>query len=392
MKKRIIGLGTVDIGLLDAIKVAQVLFSKKISPGKYQKEFEQLVSDKQDLRYGTFVNSGQSALHLSFEAIKLLRPTIKNVICPATTYISTLHAVWNAGLKVKLVDIDDSLNIDWSKIKGDHNKDILCPVNLMGLSAVNTRDKYKQMLALVRKGFYIVEDNCESVFSPDTGYGDFICLSFYAAHQITTGSGGMVCCRDQNHDDLIKSLCNHGRVDSSVLYSADRNEHFDKSKKFIFDKVGFSYKVSDFTAMLGLTQLKKADRILKKKKQNAEYLIGKIGGFCFDNLAFPTSKDNFFMNLPIICKTPKIKSLLIEHLNNYQIETRDLMPILNQPVLEKMNSRYYNNASKFPVAYKLLDTGFYIGCHQGLNKLDLDYIVKVFQEFLNESVFNFAGD
>jgi dTDP-4-amino-4,6-dideoxygalactose transaminase len=388
MDKRIIGLATVDITDAEIDAVAKVLKSGKISPGSVQREFEDYVATKHGMKYGTFVNSGQSALQLSFEALKYESDyTYKTVICPATTYISTIFAVWNAGLAVHLVDVNPStynMDCDLSNVQ---QSNIICPVNLMGLSA-NHPDYPRSSRGIAP----VVEDNCESVFAPHTGYGDYMCLSFYAAHQITTGSGGMVCTNSIERDKLIKSLCNHGRADSSNLYTADRNESYDKSKKFIFDKVGFSFKMGDYMAALGLVQARRADEIIGAKIKVAHKLLDRLNRYS-EFIQLPVKYGNTFMNFPIVVKEGT-KDALVKHLNEWQIETRDLMPILNQPIIIQEMQKYIfrmvydkNNIYRdkyLPVSETLLDTGFYIGCHQGMTDDDIEYVGGVFDAYFQK--------
>lgn len=377
MHKRIIGISTVDITEHEIEEVVKVLRSKKISPGKVQQKFEKLLGGRHGYSDSTLVNSGQSALHLSIEAIKLLRPSVKYVVCPATTYISTLHAVWNSHLEVILEDVDYR-TFNWSPTaeevskKYDPETHVLCPVDLMGKSA-NVNGSWDRIRETT--DFFIIEDNCESLIAPFTGYGHFMCLSFYAAHQITTSSGGMVCSRQKEYDLLIKSLCNHGRQSPEHIYAADRNESYDKSKKFIFDKVGFSYKLGDFNAALGLAQTKRVDEIVNKSISNARRLSDKLSKYEF--ITTPVLDNNTFMNYPIVCKEG-VKPSLIKHINNWQIETRDLMPLLSQPVVIDMLNP---DKELYPNASKLVDTSFYMGCHGDISMDDIDYVDYVFGEY-----------
>jgi dTDP-4-amino-4,6-dideoxygalactose transaminase len=382
MDKRIIGLATVDITDAEIDAVAKVLKSGKISPGSVQREFEDYVANKHGMKYGTFVNSGQSALHLSFEALKYEKD-YQYIVCPATTYISTVFAAWNAGLGVKLVDVDsETYNMrDFSDI--NDKTAIMCPVNLMGLSA--NHPNYFNIPSGVAP---VVEDNCESIFAPFSGYGDFMCLSFYAAHQITTGSGGMICTNSIERDRLIKSICNHGRADSTNLYTADRNESYDKSKKFIFDKVGFSYKMGDYMAALGLVQAQRSAEIIGKKVEVAHKLIDRLS-IHSERIQLPTKIGNTFMNFPIVVKGRKTG--LVNHLNDWQIETRDLMPVLNQPIIQKElqknifrmvhTKNIIHRCRDLSVSESLLDSGFYIGCHQGMTDEDVEYVGEVFDAY-----------
>ena len=110
---RFISLGTADITQREIDLVMECLRSGKISPGEKTQQFEEMVATFHRMRFGTFCNSGQSALHLSLEALKLRHPKVRRVLAPAITYISTLHAIWNAGLETVLCDVDPkTYNID----------------------------------------------------------------------------------------------------------------------------------------------------------------------------------------------------------------------------------------------------------------------------------------
>jgi dTDP-4-amino-4,6-dideoxygalactose transaminase len=82
---------------------------------------------------------------------------------------------------------------------------------------------------------------------------------------------------------------------------------------------------------------------------------------------------------PLIIVNEKIsRNDLIEYLENHNVETRYLLPLINQPIYRKI---FGDLEPKYPVAANLNKNGFYIGCHPEMTKLDLDYIVRVFNSF-----------
>lgn len=365
--KRIIGLGTADITDLEIKLVTDCLRSKRISPGPIQKEFEERVAALHNTSFGTLVSSGQSALHLALEALKLRYPDTRRILCPAITYISTLHSVWNAGLEVALCDVDPidfNLNLK-ALLPESQNYDAIMPVDLFGKAA-----------NISKQNCPVIEDACEAFGAPGVGYGDFVALSFYVAHTITTGSGGMVLTNDPEYDRTIKRLCNHGRVNSLDLYSATRSESYDKSKKFIFSDVGFSFKLSDFNAALGLGQVIRINEILERKRRNALELKEALKEY--PQLQTADSDGHTFMMFPIICKEPGLKEKLVAHLNEWWVETRDAMPITSQPIVKQ---KLGDIEDRFPVAKNLNTNGFYIATHQHLSSEDMDYLISVFKLF-----------
>ena len=318
-------LSTVDITDDDITRVVECLQQKQLSPGPVTKEFEAGIAKLHGLPYATYCNSGQSALHLILEALKL-HGRVRRVVVPALTYISTLHAVWNAGLKVVLADVDpQTYNLDWRCLPTLRDDDILMPVHLFGLATVPPPD-----FALDNRT--VVEDACEALGAPGVGYGDAVAFSFYVAHTITTGVGGMAATRHAWLDDAIKRLCNHGRVRAADLYAGLRVDHFDTDVRFRFTNVGFSYKLGDVNAALGIGQLQRLPAILSRRRQVAAWLTERLQGL---PLQLPTGEGHTYMMYPIVCHDD-VRDQLTTYLAQEGIETRPMMPITNQPIVEAM--------------------------------------------------------
>jgi len=123
--------------------------------------------------------------------------------------------------------------------------------------------------------------------------------------------------------------------------------------------------------------------IIKKRRWVAQYLNKHLRPLA-DKLQLPEEpddRDHVFMVFGItVKKEPKFR--LINFLEERGIETRDLFPLLNQPVMRKLFGKSIEN--RFPVAKFLNRHAFYIGCHQYLSKEDLDYVVKIFYDYFNQ--------
>lgn len=375
MNKQIVGLGDVDITDAEINAVVSCLKSGRLSPGKIQKEFEEHIAEKSGYAFGTFVNSGQSALELSFAALKLKYPDLREVICPSTTYISTLAAIWNSGLEVVLHDVEaDTYNMKPIDFHYDPARTALCPVNLSGLSN-NVDKRYNNSDTI------IVEDNCESIFAPHTGYGDFSCVSFFTSHPISTlGSGGMVLTNYEEADSIIKRLCNHGRQEAKTIYSGDRKDSYDRTKDFVFDLVGWSSKNNEPAAAFGLEQAKRSEEIIGRHISNGQRICKALEKYT-EYLQLPIVENNTFMFLILTTKSAS-KTNLVNHLNDWQVETRSTMPIINQPVIQKILPRDYMNQELYPNSYNMLDKSFNIGTQFVEDKLE--YIEFVFNEFFKD--------
>ena len=381
---RSINIGVADITDLEKTFVMEVLNEAAISPSSRTKEFEERIANQHGMNYATCCNSGQSALELSLMAFKRKFPNLKYIMVPTITYISTIHAVWNSGLESILCDVDpNTYNINLESFFQTnslfcHPSEIgIIPVHMFGKSIL----KHELFNCMNKQQFsFVLEDNCESFGASGVGYGDAMALSFYTAHTLSLGGGGAVLTNDIEFNDYIKRICNHGRINPADIYSYNVHNNYELSKKFIFNEHGYSYKFNDIQAAIGLAQMERIDDILFKRKFNGTFLIEKLKKYTW--LQVPSASHNTFMMFPIVCDSPEIKKRLVPFLNARKIETRDMMPITNQPIVMQMFDKDVDGfATLFPVADNINKCGFYIGCHQCMNQEDLDYIVETFSEF-----------
>lgn len=363
-----VSLGTVDLTDADIDRAVACLRARQLSPGPVTQEFERLVAARHGQPYATYCNSGQSALHLILEALKT-RLRIKRVLVPALTYISSLHAVWNAGLQVQLVDVDPkTYTFDWSALPPLRSTDVFMPVHLFGYPCVEAMNWGQEQT--------VIEDACESLGAEGTGWGDAMAFSFYVAHTITTGVGGMAATRHQWLDDTIKRLCNHGRVRAMDLYAGTRVDRVDRDVRFRFSDVGYSYKLGDVNAALGIGQMERLDAILAGRRKVAGWLTERLISYPLQ-LPYDGGKHTYMM-YPIVCLDGGVRDGLMDALATAGIETRHMMPVTNQPVVQTVMG---DIRGKFPVADLINDYGFYIGCHQHLTEDDCDRVAAVFKDY-----------
>jgi dTDP-4-amino-4,6-dideoxygalactose transaminase len=249
------------------------------------------------------------------------------------------------------------------------------------------------ILEIARKyDLKIIEDSCETMFAryrhKSVGsFGDISCFSTYMAHYMVTGVGGLICTNNEQYHDIVKSLANHGR-DNSYLSIDDDKGLGDEglrevvNKRFLFPRLGYSYRCTEMEGALGLAQLERRDEIMLPRKFNSKYLIKYLRPF-ENYLQLPWSPkyvDHSFMMFPIVIQegAPFSKTDLVMFLEKRNIETRDMNPLINQPFYTK---RYGNLESQYPVALWINNNGFYIGCHQKISRAELDYIVNSFRAF-----------
>ena len=236
----------------------------------------------------------------------------------------------------------------------------------------------------------IIEDSCETMFArynnkPVGSWGDIACFSTYTAHLIATGVGGIATTNNVHLARLIKSLFNHGR--NNIYLSLEDDDKTNSSgfkfilkNRFNFIHVGYSYRMTEMEAALGLAQLEQYEKIIKPRQKNAHYLSEKLKPLA-SYLRTPQIREraeHVFMVYPLVIMDKKIRrDDLLLYLEKKGIETRYLLPLINQPVYKHMKIPL----KEFPIASLLNNYGFYIGCHQALKKDDLDFIVTSFFEY-----------
>jgi dTDP-4-amino-4,6-dideoxygalactose transaminase len=388
-----IGVGDLQITKEDKEIVNKVLDSNRLSYGPITREFEQNFAKIHDSKFAIFTNSGTSSLHIGLAALKEKHKWSDGdeVIVPAVTFIATSNIVLHNNMKPVFVDVEEStFNIDPDKIEEaitEKTKAII-PVHLLGLPA-----DMDPIINIAKKhGLRIMEDSAETMFAKYKGksvgsFGDIGCFSTYVAHYLVTGVGGLNTTSDPDLAVRLRSLMNHGR--DSIYISIDDDQTDDQQKlkeiiekRFSFVTLGHSFRATEMEGALGLSQLRRKDSIISRRKEIASMYIRGLSKLS-EYIRFqdtPKDRDNVYMLFGIVCKGD-FKRELVNFLEENHIETRDLLPLLNQPIYKKL---FGNIESKYPVAKYLNKNAFYIGCHQYLRDNDVAYVISKFNEFFKK--------
>lgn len=387
-----IGVGGLELGPDEKKYVNEVLDSNRLSYGPYTQKLEKLFAKEHNCEYASFCNSGTSALHIALAALKL-KYSWKDgdeVIVPAVTFIATCNIVLHNNLKPIFVDIDSrTYNIDPNLIEAKITKRTRCiiPVHLFGMPA----DMEPIVKVAKKYDIKIIEDSCETMFAKYKGkkvgsFGEVGCFSTYIAHFLVTGIGGFATTSDPELAISIKSLMNHGRDSVYLKIDDDKEKKGEElynmvAKRFSFVEVGHSFRATELEAAIGLGQMENKDHIIKRRREIADYFIQELSVLSrLIQLPYiPEDRDHMFMMFPIVLKNQS-KWELVNYLETNLIETRDMLPLLNQPVYKKM---FGDIEDYYPVAKWINNSGFYIGCHQYLKDYEIKYVVYKIKEYFN---------
>ena len=390
MVKREIGVGGFAISPRARRYVNEVLDSNRLSYGPFHRRFEEGFAQEHDCRHAVFCNSGTSALQIALQALKEQQGWADGdeVIVPAVTFIATSNIVLHNRMTPVFADVDTrTYTLDPAKFAaaiGPKTRAVI-PVHLLGLPA--DMDPIREIAA--KKGIKIIEDSAETMFARYKGrkvgsLGDIGCFSTYVAHYIVTGVGGLATTNEPDLHVRLRSLMNHGR--DSIYLSIDDDAtatgaklHEIVAKRFKFVSVGHSYRATEFEAALGLAQLEEKEGIVAARVDLARRLSAGLKEF-ENRLQLPycpADREHTFMLYGLVLKGQD-KTGLVNFLEDGGIETRDMMPLLNQPIYTRL---FGDMEARFPAARELNRSGFYIGCHQYMTASDVDYVVEQFRAY-----------
>lgn len=388
VNKKNLGVGCLTLNAQVTRNIHTVLRTGRLSYGPFIQEFEQRFSHSHQTKFGVMVNSGTSALQI---AVACLAETEKwkpndQILVPAITFVASSNVILQQGLKPVFVDVDPrTYNLDSTKLEAKITKrtKAIMVVHLFGQPA-----DMDPIMRIARKyKLRVIEDSCETMFTTYHGksvgsIGDIGCFSTYIAHLIVTGVGGIAVTNNSRYATILRSLANHGRdgIYTSIDDAKGKSWKHTKqviARRFRFIRNGYSYRVTEFEGALGCAQLDVAKDVFAQRKKNATYLLK-----CLKPLEsvlqlpwHPPGVGHAFMMFPLVIKSGAgiSKQDLVNELERCKIETRDMLPLVNQPFYIKDHGV---RESDYPVAQWINNNGFYIGCHQAMDKPELDYVVK----------------
>jgi dTDP-4-amino-4,6-dideoxygalactose transaminase len=363
-------LGTLNLTAQDLESAKSVIASNWLSPGPKVKELETAFSAFHGQKYGTMVNSGTDALRIGLAALKEQRGWKDGdvVFVPAITFVATVNVVLQLNLTPILVDVSMyDFNMNPANLERLYYQDTnplkrgkcIIPVHLAGKPC----DMTEILKVAKTHDLAVLEDSCETMGVEGIAKGDVTAFSFYVAHILTTGVGGMATTNDPTLAKLLWSYCNHGRREMGA---------------FRFDRLGYSCRPTEFEAALGLNQLPRLKEIIARRSQVASLLHTQLSRFPDLYVNYYPESANMFYPILIREGSPVKKEDLMDHLLKNGIECRDLMPIIDQPCYKGL----WNTENGFTVAKSVNERGFYIGCHQGMGDSDVEDIGRVFDAFL----------
>jgi CDP-4-dehydro-6-deoxyglucose reductase, E1 len=371
-----------------------------ISAGDQVHAFEQAFSEKFHTKHSLMVNSGSSANLVMITALKKYYhwQDGDEVIISPVGFPTTISVLFQNRLKPVFADIEwDTLNFDldqvFSKMSYKTRAIFLSPV--LG----NPPDMENLLSRLAPYDVKLILDNCDSLGTKWGGqylneYTIASSCSFYAAHTLCTGEGGMVSTNDSNLMKIMQSIAHWGR-DCNCVGSQNMSlkgscgHRFDKwldaydwivDHKYVFTNMGYNLKPLDLQGAIGLVQLDKFTEIEAKRK-HSKAILEKI---VTDNIAgifgvkTLNNADVCWFGTPFICEEPGLKHKLVAHFEKHLIQTRNYF---TGNILMHPGFKFMDDYKKYPEANKVLDKVFFIGASPSYTTSVFSYIEEIIKKF-----------
>jgi len=356
----------------DIDSVVEVLKSDFLTQGSAVPEFENNISHYCSSRYSTAFNSATSALHSACLALGLKEGDY--LWTSPNTFVASANCAIYCGAKIDFVDIDlDTYNMSVIKLeeklikakKTNTLPKIIIPVHFAGQSCNMKRIHELSKLF----GFSIIEDASHAIGSkylnqPVGGclYSDITVFSFHPVKIITTGEGGIATTNSSRLNDKMKMIRAHGITRDARLFKNKINEPWYYEQQTI----GFNYRMTDFQAALGSSQLLKLDNFVRER-----YARKKIYDDALLSLPIflPTQDEDCYSSLHLYpirlnnMETRKSRGEVFNYLRNKGIGVNvHYIPLHIQPFFKKFGFRendfqnaveYYKNTISLPIYPKL---------------------------------------
>ena len=379
----------------DINQAIKILRSSKITSGPKTLEFQNKFSKKIKTNYSLLVNSGSSANLLAMQC--LINPYRKKrlkigdeILIPSLCWSTSLWPIIQSGLKPKFVDVEkETLNLDLNDLRKKISKN---SKGIMLVHVLGNCTNMNELMNIIKKyNLILIEDTCESLGTTYKNkylgtFGEFSSFSFYSSHQISSGEGGMICCKYEEDYEIIKSLRAHGwsRGLKNEKKIAKNNKQLDK--RFIFYNSGFNLRSTDISASIGLSQFKDLDKFMKIRRTNRNLIIKTFEKYRINNF-FNIIKENRYVKpswfgIPILISKKLKKDKIINNLEKKGVETRPIISgnFLKQPSIKKYN---LNRKMKMKNAEYINQKGFFIGLPTKLlGKTMVEKLAKKFEESL----------
>ncbi len=373
--------------------------------GRWAKKFEAGFKKYLGINYVSLVNSGSSAnllalASLTSEAFGDRRLVAGDeFITTPVAFPTTVNPGIQYGLRPVFVDVElDTLNINTSKIEKAITKKTKL---IMVAHTLGKPFDLGTVMKLAKKyNLWVIEDCCDALGSKYKNkyvgtWGDIATFSFYPAHQITMGEGGAIITNNSLIHRSIRQFRDWGRdcwcgtgQDNTCgkRFKWKLGElPYGYDHKYIYSQIGYNLKLTDFQAAIGVAQLEKLPKFIKKRQENyiSLYNFFKKYKKYFILMKEDKNEEISYFGFPLIVRSsaPFNRNELTEYLEKNKIGTRNVFSgnLLHHPAY--LNYKF-NNKKDMVNADIIMNNAFWLGVWPGINNRQINYTKQVLKKFI----------
>lgn len=374
------GYGKQSITFTDIREVIKALKSYCLTQGPKIKEFEDAICNYTSAEYAVAVSNGTAALHLCMLALGI--SSGDEVITSPNTFVASSNCVLYAGGTPEFADIEsDTACISSKEIEKQitSNTKAIIPVHFAGQSC--DMEKIKEIAD--KNKFFIIEDAAHAIGSEYKGskvgsckYSDMTIFSFHPVKTITTGEGGAITTNNKELYEKLLLFRSHGVTKNPDILTKNDGQWY-----YEMHELGYNYRITDIQAALGISQLKRLDKFIQKRRQLVDrYRQEFDGDERFSLLEEKEYSKACFHLCPLLIDFDKINiskkelfNKLAENGLNLQVH---YIPVHTQPYYKKLGF----NEGDFPNAEEYYKKALSLPLYVDLNYSDIKHIVRIIKE------------
>lgn len=377
--------------------------------GEYCIGFENKFSEFINVKHSILVSSGSSANLLAFMC--LTSPLLKDkricrgdeVITTSSCFPTTVSPIINYGAVPVFIDVDiKTLNIDVSKLEKAVSGKTKAVMVAHTLGNPFNIKKVREFCD--KHSLWLISDECDALGAKYDGldlnkYSDISTFSFFPAHHLSLGEGGMVCTNDSLLKRIILSMRDWGR--ECVCIPGQDNSCGNRftgthgllpkgyDHKYVYSHFGYNLKVTEMQASIGLAQLEKVGDFIEKRNNNwcklHNCFLELSDCFTFQQQEYDATPSWFAFALTLKDGVKFNKSDIVNFLEDNKIQTRCLFSgniILHPCFTDLQNGEDYRIVDSLPNSDKITKDTFFIGVYPGLQSKQIDYMILKIKEFV----------
>lgn len=365
---------------IDAVK--SVFEGAWLTQGPFVDEFEKGLCAYTGAKYCVTVSSGTAALHLSMLAIGL-KPG-EYIITSPITFAASANAALYVGADVRFVDVDEkTIHIDLDKLEDYLSNADKLPKAIVPVHFTGTVVDMKKLHSICQRfGVHIIEDAAHAIGASYTdkdktykvgscAHSDMTIFSFHPIKNMTCAEGGAVMTNDRDLYDNLKKLRHHG-----IERDSNKATHYD------IDTLGFNYRLSDLHAALGVSQLKRLDSFIDKRKQLVSAYKDELSGV--DGISLLTEAD--FSNGAYHLFVTRVKKGMRDKMHEFLKDNGVLTQVNYLPVhlMSLYKSRFGFKVGDFDVAEQYSKECLSLPLFADLSVEELEEVVFTVKRFFCE--------